>query len=366
MLIGMSSAMARIKLVTLPERAQVVMVLGDSVLVEEERLVSLNQGGNTIDFAWQNVAVDKDSLHIVTQDDDIFKVISTRYPPNENAVTWEVAAKESSSQAIKIRYLLSGIQAYSHYRLTLSSDEKNLSFQQYLFVENQNAESFAPLTLVSDSKTFASAELGGRETKRFLEKSLKNLPVEKRYLADVGNGYLDANEKKINVPMQLVIANRAALGFDGSPLLKGKARIFQLDQQGSPTFIGEDWLPLVLPEEKAFLSLGLAQDVVVKRRILESNNVKVAANVRKYTVEVVYELENFKKEDVVVTIKENINDLYRENFGYPNRQPYWELTADLPPHAEESSAEALTFLVKVPKGGEKVRHSFVITFPYEW
>lgn len=366
MLFAAGQAVARIKLVTLPERSQVVMVLGDNVLVEEAREVSLNQGLNTIDFAWQNVEVDKDSLHIVTQNNDLFKVISTRYPPNENAVTWEIAAKASSSQTIKIRYILSGVRAYSQYRLTLAADEKTLAFQQYLYVENQNAEGFSPLTLVSQGKTFADTDLSARETKKFLEQSLKNLPVTKRYLASVGNGYLDANEKKLNIPMQLVIANQAALGFPASALTAGKARIFQLDQQDAPTFLGEDWLPMTLPEEKAFLSLGLAQDVVVKRRILESNKVKVAANVQKYTVEVVYELENFKKEDVLVTIQESINDLYRENFGYPNRQPAWELTSSQKPEATESTAEILTFTVPVPQGGEKVQHRFTITFPYEW
>ncbi len=366
MLFAMGQAMARIKLVTLPERSQVVMVLGDNVLIEEAREVSLNQGLNTIDFAWQNVGVDKESLHIVTKDNDLYKIISTRYPPNENAVTWEVAAKASSSQTIKIRYILSGVRAYSQYRLTLAADEKTLAFQQYLYVENQNAESFSPLTLISEGKTFPDTDLSARETKKFLEQSLKGLPVAKRYLASVGNGYLDANEKKLNVPMQLVVDNQAALGFPARALTAGKARIFQLDQQGTPTFLGEDWLPVTLPQEKAFLSLGLAQDVVVKRRILDSNNVKVAANIRKYTVEVVYELENFKKEDVLVTIQESINDLYRENFGYPNRQPAWELTSSQQPEANESTAEILTFVVPVPKGGEKVRHSFIIIFPYEW
>lgn len=366
MLFAMGQAVARIKLVTLPERSQVVMVLGDNVLIEEAREVSLNQGLNTIDFAWQNVGVDKGSLHLVTQETDSFKIISTRYPPNENAVTWEVAAKASSSETIKIRYILSGVHAYSQYRLTLASDEKTLVFQQYLYVENQNAEDFSPLTLISEGKTFSDGDLSARETKKFLEQSFKNLPVTKRYLADVRNGYLDTNEKKLKVPMQLVIHNQTALGFPARALTAGKVRIFQLDQQGTPTFLGEDALPMTLPEEKAFLSLGLAQDVVVKRRILDSNNIKVAANVRKYTVEVVYELENFKKEEVLVTIQESINDLYRENFGYPNRQLAWELTSSQKPEANESTAEILTFVVPVPKGGEKVRHSFTITFPYEW
>jgi hypothetical protein len=57
---------ARIKLVSLPEREDVVIRLENrqATLVEEERVLTLQQGINQVDFSWKGVGIDPDSIRL--------------------------------------------------------------------------------------------------------------------------------------------------------------------------------------------------------------------------------------------------------------------------------------------------------------
>ena len=111
---------ARIKLVALPERARVVVALThpDATLVEEERVVTLQKGVNHMDFSWRGVNIDPSTiqLRLLSHPDQIgFKSITTSYPPNENALVWEI----SSPQALEERraHLLSALRPHPRGRL---------------------------------------------------------------------------------------------------------------------------------------------------------------------------------------------------------------------------------------------------------
>ena len=64
LLVGGGISQARIKLVALPERAATVIRLDNpqATLIEEERVLTLQQGLNKVDFSWKGVSIDSDSI----------------------------------------------------------------------------------------------------------------------------------------------------------------------------------------------------------------------------------------------------------------------------------------------------------------
>src|SRR5216117_3274025 len=101
LLITALPARARVKLVALPERARVVVSLNnpDATLVEEERLITLQKGVNQIDFSWRGVNIDATSIQVkaLTHPSDV-TFLSTSYPPNENALIWELSSKDAQEE----------------------------------------------------------------------------------------------------------------------------------------------------------------------------------------------------------------------------------------------------------------------------
>src|SRR5438132_14120886 len=102
-------AHARIKLVALPERARVVVSLRNpgATLVEEERLITLQKGVNKIDFSWRGVNIDSTSIQarMLSHPENV-TILNTSYPPNENALIWEISSNEAQEERERISYLL--------------------------------------------------------------------------------------------------------------------------------------------------------------------------------------------------------------------------------------------------------------------
>src|SRR5260221_871528 len=104
------AAQARVKLVALPERARVVVSLNnpDATLVEEERLITLQKGVNKVDFSWRGVNIDATSIQVrMLAPADTVTVLNTSYPPNENALNWEISNPAAQEERVRISYLFS-------------------------------------------------------------------------------------------------------------------------------------------------------------------------------------------------------------------------------------------------------------------
>src|SRR3954467_13752648 len=107
-----SAAHARVKLVALPERARVVVSLNnpDATLVEEERVLTLQKGVNKVDFSWRGVNIDPSSIQVrmLSHPENVL-MLNTSYPPNENALIWEISSPAAQEEKVRISYLLSGL-----------------------------------------------------------------------------------------------------------------------------------------------------------------------------------------------------------------------------------------------------------------
>ncbi|MEM6459674.1 MAG: hypothetical protein AAF710_09830 [Planctomycetota bacterium] len=355
-------AEARIKLITLPvrERVEVQLDHPDFTLVEEERVVPLVAGVNQVDFSWANTQIDPSTIifRLVEDDDDPAEVnvLSVTYPPNENALVWQVASDRSASARVRISYLLGGLTKDFNYRAVAEHDESALTLSQYVRVRNFAGEAYADTEIFAGLGATFLKPIGVNQTKQMLVQRLADVPVTKTYTADLHRfGWLDAAQYKLRVPMHYRIDNTAENGLGNEALPAGKVRIFQRDAPGSDAttaFLGEDLADHTPVGNHADLFLGVAQDIVVKRTVEARKDDRVAGNLFHRRVTLKYEIENFKDTPVTLNLAEQIEPL-RQELGLASNQPAeWALgdatTFPAGPLADETDQTVVTHSIDLP------------------
>jgi hypothetical protein len=372
-------AQARIKLITLPERERVEIQLDHPgvTLVEEERVVPLVRGVNQVDFAWANTSIDKDSIQFrALADPDAIKVLSVSYPPNENALVWQVSANESGPARVRISYIIGQLNKSFEYRAVASHDEQTLVLSQYILLHNLSNEEYDDASLWAGFGDRFSRPIGIAETKQLLSAKFTGVPIEKTYTCDPAQfDYLDRGKNQLRVPMHYVIRNDKEHKLGEYVLMPGKARIFQEDGKGGTAFIGEDWGGFTPIDDKMKLYLGVARDIVVKRTIDQNQRKRVGGNLYNREVVVKYEIENFKDSPVVLDVSESMRHLRAEVQGDTGREVDWELgdqtTFRDRIDKEESDFDRLVIQVPLPPRdaegkAEKVIHKLHVIIRNEW
>jgi hypothetical protein len=329
------TASARIKLITLPvrERVEIQLDNANATLVEEERIVPLVKGVNQVDFSWANTQIDPNTIlfRVLPRPEgeadalDV-KVLSVSYPPNENALVWQVAAGSSGSARVRISYLLGSLTKSFTYRAVADHDERTLVLSQYIRLQNFANESFGSTGLWAGFGPRFLKAVGINETKQILMEKYENVPVRKTYTVDATEfGYLDRPKNKLTVPMHYVLRNDKANKLGQAPLQFGKVRIFQEDGRGSTAFIGEDWGKFTPLDDEMRLYVGTAQDVVVVRTIDKNEQKRVSGNLYNREVIVKFEIENFKDRAIALDIAESIRAIRNEVAGDTGRDVEWTL-----------------------------------------
>lgn len=370
---------ARVKLITLPARERVEIQLDNPrvTLVEEERVVPLLAGANQVDFSWANTAIDKDSIQFrALTDPEHVKVLSVSYPPNENALVWQVAAEKSGPARVRISYIIGQLNKSFEYRAVASHDEKTLSLAQYVKLHNLANEEFEGAGLWAGFGEHFTRPIGINETKQVLSARFDGVPVRKTYTCDpVQFDYLDRAQNQLRVPMHYVLKNDREHQLGKFPLMPGKARIFQDDGKGGTAFVGEDWGVFTPIDDEMKLYLGLARDIVVRRTIERRVENRVGGNLITYDVVIKYEIENFKDSAVTLDVSESLQYVRQEIRGNTDRPVDWELgkettfaeTLD----KEKSTFDKVIFRIPLPaKAGDaeaqKVIHKLHVLIKNEW
>lgn len=378
-------AVARVKLTTLPlrERVEIQLDNGTATLVEEERVVTLLRGTNHIDFSWANTAVDKasiqfrivgmplrpktkaDAVAIVRPDGrvEMIRVVYVDYPPGENALVWEVFAEKPVAARVRISYLVGTLKRSFSYRATAERDESTLLLRKYLRVDNLSGEEFGTSGVWAGFGRYFHREVGISEAKRLLLWKFDRVPILKTYTFDWWTGAKVPNEPEQRyVGMRYVLTNDAEHGLGRFPLQFGKARIFQKDGHGGEAFLGEDWGKFAPIGDKMKLYLGLARDVVVKRKITRNEKKPLRGNLYNREVIIHYTIENFKDTALVLDLREDMNKLRDQFCGQKGLDVEWQIVRDQTTLAEEriERHDARTALLHIPleaapKGDGKVK-----------
>ena len=365
-----NTSQARVKLVALPERARVVVSLShpDATLVEEERLITLQKGVNKVDFSWRGVNIDASSIQVraLTTPDKV-AVLNTSYPPNENALVWEISSPAAQEERVRISYLLSGLNRDVVYRAVSEPDEKALTLRNYLRLRNDSGEDLTDAELSIGYGANFKKTIAHEEVLEMLSERIEALPIKKILTWDSANLPWDPEyeKKTVGIPLSYVIKNDKASKLGTHTLLPGKVRIFiktkeQPEKEGDKpgegvAFTGEDWAQLTPVDREMKLYIGQSRDVKVTQRRTKNDRTDIRRNnsnqdVLWNTDEVFkIEIENFKKTPVDLVIVEHIPGYWRmvEN-SHPNQFKKkdaftFEYTLTLPAESSGTKKTTVTF-----------------------
>ncbi|MHC4372455.1 MAG: hypothetical protein ACYSW8_33040 [Planctomycetota bacterium] len=311
-------AQARIKLVALPERADTIIRLDNprATLIEEERVLTLQQGLNKVDFSWKGVSIDPDSIRLKPLDHpDKVKLLNVSYPPNEAALVWEIACDSDYAETVRISYLLSNIDRLITYKAIADKEETAVDLTSFLILRNFSGEDFDRAVVKLDYGGAFEQGIDHEETKQLLFLKKPKVPITKVWTFDAARLPWDPEKlenKNVGIPVSYRIVNEDKSSLGEFALWGGKARLFQDDGHESTIFLGEDVTGLVPVGEKMELYIGDSRDIVVTQRKMRDTRINLRKNNSGHVVlydtdEVITaKIENFKDSPAVLTMIQHI------------------------------------------------------------
>jgi hypothetical protein len=334
LLVCAAAAQARIKLVALPERAATVIRLDNpqATLIEEERVLTLQKGINKVDFSWNGVSIDSDSIRLaVLNHPKEVVLLNVSYPPDEAALVWEISSDSDYAETVRISYLLWNIDRLITYKAIADKAETEVDLTSYLVLRNFSGEDFEMAKVLLDYGQSFEQSIAHEETKQMLLLNVPKVPVQKVWTFDAANLPWDPEKlenKNVGIPVSYKIINDSKSMLGKYALWGGKARIFQDDGHNSTIFLGEDIAKLVPVGEKMELYIGDSRDIVVTQQKMEDKQINVRRNdsdqiVLFDTDEIITaEIENFKDSPAVLTVIEHIPgqwDMEKCNMEYERK-----------------------------------------------
>ncbi len=316
-----SITQGRIKLVALPERAATIIRLDNpsATLIEEERVLTLQQGANKVDFSWQGVQIDEDSIRLEVLDHPgNVTLLSVSYPPGEAALVWEISSGGDYAETVHISYLLSNIDRLITYNAVADKAETQVDLKSYVVLRNFSGEDFEKARILLDYGEAFEQGIDHEETKRVLFLKAPTVPIRKIWTWDaskVGESRWDPEKldnQNVGIPVSYRIVNNVGSNLGEFALWGGKARIFQDDGRNSTIFLGEDNAPLVPVGEKMELYIGDSRDIVVTQRRQQNHQINIRKNDSERVVlydtdEIITaKIENFKDKPAMLTMIQHI------------------------------------------------------------
>jgi len=337
---------ARIKLVALPDRGDTVIRLDNpaATLIEEERILTLQKGVNKVDFAWNGVSLDVDSIRLtVLSHPDQVKLLNVSYPPNEQALVWELASPEALEVKARISYLLNGIDRLITYKAVADKEETQVDLKSHLVLRNFSGEDFtAARVLLNYGEAFEQG-IQHEETKQLLFMKKGGVPIEKIWTFDAAELPWDPDKVSGNVgiPVTYKIKNAAESKLGENSLWDGKVRVYQDDGHDGTIFLGEDNTALVPVGEDMEVYVGDSRDIVVTQQKMQEKQINIRRNnnnniVLYDTDEIITaKIENFKDKPAKLLVVQHIPgqwDMEKCNMEYERKDAgTLEFTVELKP-----------------------------------
>ncbi len=342
---------ARTRLVALPERELTLVNLdsADATLVEEERIVTLQQGLNRIDFSWKGVSIDTDSIRLQVLDHpEQTRLLNVSYPPGAQGLVWEVHSPEARQERVRISYLLSNIDRLIRYQAVTGQGEAHLDLDTYLVLRNFSGEDFQTADVRLAAGQSRAMSIANGESKRLLYARTTGIRLNKVFSFDAGSQPWEPDKQAVNVgiPVHYEFANNSANGLGLQALEGGKLRVFQRDASGGRIFLGEDTLQRASVGKVAKVYIGDSRDVVVTQRRLSQQRSNIRRNRKNRVIlfdlreSMRVEIENFKDKQARIRIIEPMSG-------------EWEISDSS--HAyERRNASELRFELRIPPHGKQV------------
>jgi hypothetical protein len=350
LLIFVTPASARIKLVALPERGNTLVRLDNprATLIEEERVLTLQEGLNKVDFSWKGVNIDVDSIRLtVLTHPEKVTLLNVSYPPNEAALVWDIHSQTAAEVNVRISYLLSYIDRLIAYKEVADKEETRIQLYSFLVLRNFSGEDFEMASVLIDPEHAFRESIRHEETKQVLYFSRPNVPVQKVWTWDAAKEPWDPEkiETNVGIPVHYQIENVKESGLGSFPLSGGKVRVFQDDGHEGAIFLGEDYTRQVPVGEKMKVYIGDSRDIVVTQRKMRDRRINIRQNSKNQTV--LYDtdelikatVENFKDQPAILTMLQHIAgqwDMEKCNREYTRKDAQTlQFVIELPPKGRE-------------------------------
>ncbi len=342
-------AHARTKLVALPDREATSIRFDNptATLIEEERILTLQEGENMVDFSWRGVQIDPDSIRLsILSHPGKVTLLSVSYPPGEAALVWRIHSEGAWEERVRISYLLLYIDRLITYKGVATRDEKTLDLDAFLVLRNFSGEDFENAEVTLGQGDPFSGKIAHEETRQIHFMSVVGIPIRKTFTWDsVKRPWEPKRQNRdVGIPVHYVIENNSESGLGEAQLWGGKVRVFQDDGHDSTIFLGEDRSELVPVGEPMKIYIGDSRDVSVTQH--KTRDVKINRRPSRYKT-VLYDtdemistkVENFKDETVTVALIQHIPgewDMVESSMSY-----------------ERKDSSTLVFSVDVPARGSK-------------
>jgi len=308
---------ARVKMVSLPERGDVVIRMDNpaATLIEEERILALQKGLNRVDFSWKGVRIEPDSIRLtLLSHPDRVRLLNVSYPPDEAALVWEISSDGAWEEKIRVSYLLVGIDRLFAYKALADESETGVMLRGRMVLRNFSGEDFETARVISGVGAEMTVRSLHEETKRVLILEKDRVPITKVWTFDAAVQPWDPDRVSGNVgiPVSYRFSNTAEVGLGTGELPAGKVRVFQQEAEQGSIFLGEDRINTVPPGEKAEIRIGDSRDLLVTQHKTAEKRFNVKRNDKNRIVlydqkeEIRAEIENFKKTPARLTLVEHI------------------------------------------------------------
>lgn len=318
LMLGAVGVQARTKLAALPGREGVEVRMDNPVftLIEEERILTLRKGLNQVDFSWQAVSIDPDSIRLTPLDHpNGVRLLNVSFPPGESALVWEIASDGDWAERVRISYLLGQIDRLTAYKALADKGETKLDLTGYLIVRNFSGETFENACIRLDGGSVFERSIADGQTRQLLWMQTRGLPITKVWTWDSALQPWDPEQLErgnIGIPVRYRFVNDKAAGLGRTALWPGKVRLFQEDGSESTIFLGEDNLSFLPAGEKAELYIGDSRDLVVTQRKMKEEQINIRRNRKEQIVlydteeALTAKIENFKDSPAVLTLIERL------------------------------------------------------------
>ena len=146
-----ASAFARVELVVVPQRENVRIKLGGPntgvgegvATIQEERVIALDEGRNTLDLAWVGAALDPASLRLEAAEGAGLELVAMSFPPGSaNTVRWDVEVPKAGQYRLRISYTVRGLNWTREYTLVANEGETQASLTGFAKIFNRSGEDF--------------------------------------------------------------------------------------------------------------------------------------------------------------------------------------------------------------------------------
>ncbi len=349
-----SIAQARTKLVALPERDATIIRLDNpnATLIEEERILTLQKGLNKVDFSWNAVFIDSDSIRLTVLDHpEQVKLLNVSYPPGEPALVWEIASEGDYAETVRISYLLSNIDRLVTYKAIADKEETKLDLKSYLVLRNFSGEDFDKARVLLNYGEAFEQGIDHEETKQMLFFKAPEVPITKVWTWDSAALPWDPEQlerQNIGIPVSYRIMNQTQSGLGEFAMAAGKARLFQDDGHDSTIFLGEDNTAMVPIGQKTELYIGNSRDIVVTQRKMKDDRINLRKNdsggIVLYDTDelITAKIENFKDTPATLTMIQHIPgqwEMKKCNMEYTKKDAFTlEFEVQLPARTDDGPA----------------------------